>query len=229
MQTFLCNLWHMPDGFATLLLACATVFAGFFVIIAAWLAWRGVQRQIRSVENLERNRHNSEVAAIEAGFRAELIVYSRGLIDATSVWNQLAVQSPQAPVTSQWPILQDPLFYKTNIGKIGFIRIEWVAFALIGFYANLLELNDQAREGVAGHPTVNLTRQRLVTRLHIMASSMSQALDGLSNDNDVRLPPDISLDATFLPDGTPLGQAQPVPTSVQEVLSRIAGQERRRG
>jgi hypothetical protein len=36
----------MPEGFATLI-------AGFFVIVGAGIAWQAVQRQIRSVENIE--------------------------------------------------------------------------------------------------------------------------------------------------------------------------------
>jgi hypothetical protein len=171
MNTLLCGLWHIPEGFATLLVAVATVFAGFFVIIAARLAWRGVQLQIKSGEKLETDRRNTEVATMEAGFRAELIIYSRGVIEATSVWNQLASLAPRAVVKSRWPILQDSLFYKANISKIGLIRIDWVAFALIGFYTNLLELNDQARESMQGRPTVELTNERLAFRLHINSLS----------------------------------------------------------
>jgi hypothetical protein len=82
------KLVDIPEGFATFLGAIATFLAGIFVIIAAIIAWRSVQRQIRSAENIEksrregeerieRSRRESELSTIEAGFSAELIVYSR--------------------------------------------------------------------------------------------------------------------------------------------------------
>jgi hypothetical protein len=159
------KLVDIPGGFATFLSAIATLLAGVFVIIAAMIAWRSVQRQIRSAENIEksrrkgeerieRSRRESELSTIEAGFSAELIVYSRGLIEAASIWNRRAQASPNEPVIAQWPVLQDPLYYRTNIGKIGLLRQPWIPMALIGFYANLLELNEQAKETLAGRRTV---------------------------------------------------------------------------
>ena len=67
----LCRIWHIPDGFATLVLACATVLAGSFVIVGAIVAWRSVQKQVASAENIEKARRDSEISAIEAGFTAE--------------------------------------------------------------------------------------------------------------------------------------------------------------
>jgi hypothetical protein len=42
----LCAIWHMPEGFATLV-------AGFLVIVAAGIAWCGVQKQIRVTQQVE--------------------------------------------------------------------------------------------------------------------------------------------------------------------------------
>jgi hypothetical protein len=42
----LCAIWHIPEGFATLV-------AGLFVIAAAAIAWSGVQRQIRATQQIE--------------------------------------------------------------------------------------------------------------------------------------------------------------------------------
>ncbi|HMD66173.1 MAG TPA: hypothetical protein VKG22_05935, partial [Stellaceae bacterium] len=61
----LCRIWHIPDGFATLLLALATVIAGSFVIGGAIVAWQSVQRQIHSAENIEKARHDNEITALE--------------------------------------------------------------------------------------------------------------------------------------------------------------------
>ena len=124
------KLVDIPGGFATFLSAVATFLAGVFVIVAAITAWRSVQGQIRSAENIEksrregeerieRSRRESELSTIEAGFSAELMVYSRGVIEAASIWNRRAHTSPNEPVIVQWPVLQDPLYYRTNIGKIG--------------------------------------------------------------------------------------------------------------
>ena len=96
-------------------------------------------------------------------------------------------------------------------------------FALIGFYANLLEINDQSNETLAGRPTLNATTVRVATRLHIMASNLARALDGLNNDRRFPIQPEIQLERLFMPDGRTLDQADPTPTSLQEVLLRLAG------
>jgi len=223
MEMILCRIWHIPEGFATVLLALATILAGSFVIIGAWVAWRSVQRQINSAENIENTRRNNEISAIELGFTSELLAYSRALIQATSIWNKRALQSPSGAPTSNLPILIDPLYYKTNIGKIGVIRQQWVGGALIGFYANLLELNEKAREVFSGQPTVNMTNQSIATRLRLMASNLSQALDGLNADRKFPLQPEIQLNDLFMPDGKPLSQSENVPKNIQEVLLRLAG------
>jgi hypothetical protein len=62
-----------------------------------------------------------------------------------------------------------------------------------------------------------------------MATNMAQALDGLNKDKNEPIPPDIILDTTFMPDGRTLRQANPVPRSLQDVLSRMGGMEHFRG
>jgi hypothetical protein len=227
------KLVNIPEGFATFLGAIATFLAGVFVIIAAIIAWRSVQRQITSAENIETSRREgeeriegrrreSELSTIEAGFSAELVVYSRGVIEAVSIWNRRAQASPDEPV-KQWPVLQDPLYYRTNIAKIGLLRQPWIPMALISFYANLLELNEQAKESLAGRPTVNVTDRSVAARLRIMASNLAQALDGLNNDKKFPMLPEIQLDQLLMPNGQTLSQANPAPTSLQDVLLRLAG------
>ena len=95
---FIKMLLQIPDGFATLCVAVATLLAGSFVIIGAIVAWRSVQKQIAAAEKIEKQRHDTEVSSIEGGFTAELMVYSRGIVEAASIWNQRALQSPQAAV-----------------------------------------------------------------------------------------------------------------------------------
>lgn len=219
----ICQMWNIPEGFATLLLALATLFAGAFVIVGALVAWRSVQRQISSAETIERRRYANDVSATKTGFTSELIVYSRGVIEATALWNRRLAEMPGQRIITGWPILQDPIFYRANISKIGVLPEQWVALALIGFYANVLELNDQARESMAGRPTVNATTESIAGRLHIMASNLSQALDGLNDDRKFPLQPEISLNDLIMPDGTPLSQATNVPQNLQEVLLRLAG------
>lgn len=150
-------------------------------------------------------------------------MYSRGVIEAASIYNRRAHASPNEPVIAQWPVLQDPLYYRTNIGKIGLLREPWLPMALIGFYANLLELNEQAKETLAGRPTVNVTNRSVAARLQIMASNLAQALDGLNNDRQFPIQPEIQLDRLFMPDAQALSLANPVPASLQDVLLRLAG------
>ena len=76
---------------------------------------------------------------------------------------------------------------------------------------------------LAGRPTVNTTKVRVAQRLRIMASSLAQALDGLNNNRKFPIQPEIQLERLFMPDGRTLDQADPTPTSLQEVLLRLAG------
>jgi hypothetical protein len=87
----------------------------------------------------------------------------------------------------------------------------------------VLELNDQAREALAGRPTVNVTVESIAARLQLMASNLSQALDGLNDDVPMPIPPEIHLDRLFMPDGRLVSQAEHVPQSLQDVLLRLAG------
>src|SRR5437762_4593853 len=105
------------------------------------------------------------------------------------MWNLRESESPDSGPITGWPIFSDPLYYKTNIGKIGITRQGWVGGALIGFYGNLLELNDQAREALSGRLTVNVTSQSIAERLRVMASNLSHALDGLNDDRKIPVPP----------------------------------------
>jgi hypothetical protein len=209
-------IWNIPSGFATLL-------AGSFVIIGAFFAWRGIQHQIRSAEAIETARRTNEVRAIEAGFTAELIALSSSIVEATSIWNQVSLANPNQRPTINWPILGSPLFYLANIGRIGLVRQTWVAGALIGFYANILELNDMSRETMAGRPTGNADNQTISARFHKMAANLSQALDGLNDDRKFGVPEEFDLDTLISPDGRPLSQNAQVPRNLQDLLLRLAG------
>jgi len=222
-ESLLCRIWQIPEPVATLAGALATVIAGFFVIIGALIAWKSVQRQIRSSENIELARRSHEISAIEAGFTSELLVYSRGIIEATSLWNQRASHSPNNPVTSDWPVFIEPLYYTTNIGKIGMIRQPFIAGALISFYSNLWELKEQAREAFTGKPTVNITSRNIALRLQLMTSNLAQSLDGLNDNRKFRIFPGIEVRLLCAPDGTMFGEGADLPKNLQEILWRLAG------
>jgi hypothetical protein len=83
------KLVNIPGGFATLIGALATFLAGLLVLAGAFVAWCSVQRQIRLAENMEKTRRSQEIAAIEAGFTAELRLYFRTIIKETSKWKRL--------------------------------------------------------------------------------------------------------------------------------------------
>lgn len=224
IEMLMCRLWHIPEGFATLLAALATLLAGSFVIIGALVAWWSVQRQVKSAENIEKIRRNNESAAIEIGFIYELYVYSTAVIVAASTWNLNASRSPHSAAITDWPLIPDPLYYKVNIGKIGYIRQQPAAGALIGFYTNMLELNEQAREALSGKPTVNATNQSIAARLQRMASNMSHALTGLNLGLEFPIPPEIQVELLYAPDGKLLGNSGGLPKDLQELLLRVAGQ-----
>jgi hypothetical protein len=173
---------------------------------------------------MERDRREHEGSSIGAGFRSELLVLSLSVIEAASLWNLRESRSPDSGPITGWPIFSDPLYYRTNIGKIGMLREGWIGGALIGFYGNLLELNDQTREAVAGHLTVNVTSQSIAERLRVMASNLSQALDGLNNDQKIAVPADIDLNLLCAPKGKIFANSASLPNNLQDVLLKLAGQ-----
>ena len=87
------------------------------------------------------------------------------------------------------------------MGKIGVVRQQWVGGALIGFYGNLLEFNEQAKEALSGRPTQNVTSKTIAARLQLMANNLSHALDGVNADQKMPIPPEIQVEALNVPDG----------------------------
>jgi hypothetical protein len=219
------NVWSTPEAAATALGAIATLLAGLFVIVGAIVAWFSVQRQIRAAEGLERQRVASEMSTLKSGFIADMLVYSTGIIESLSQWNQRSFID-SGKVEKALPVFPNPLFYRANITKIGALSPLWVGAAIIGFYANLLELDEQSRESIAGRPTANMTNESIAKRLRKMAANLSQALDGLSGDREFPLV-EMHLDEMFMPDGRPVSTLANAPTTLQNALMRLAGQEPR--
>ena len=74
----LCSIWNVPDGFATLV-------AGIFVVIAAIIAWQGVQRQIRAA-HADVQRQISSVQKIERT-KLRLDLYNRRFTIFVSIFD----------------------------------------------------------------------------------------------------------------------------------------------
>ena len=74
----LCSIWNVPDGFATLV-------AGIFVVIAAIIAWQGVQRQIRAA-HADVQRQISSVQTIERT-KLRLDLYNRRFTIFVSIFD----------------------------------------------------------------------------------------------------------------------------------------------
>jgi hypothetical protein len=181
-----------------LLVACSTVLAGTAAILGAIVAWRSVQTQIKSAEKIEKLRYDKEVTALELGFTAEFMVYSRSIIEAASIWNRRAVYTPNQPAATNLPLFVEPLYFPANVGTIGRLRQPWVGGAIIGFYSNLRELDEQTKEELAGRPTVNVTCKSIAQRMQLMASNLAQALDGLNDDRKFSVPADLDTNTKSL-------------------------------
>jgi hypothetical protein len=223
------KLVNIPAGFATLLGAVATFLAGLLVFAGAFMAWCSVQRQIHAAENMEKTRRSQEIAAIEAGFTAELRLYFRTIIKETSKWNMLArpyFKPGEVYVVKDWPIFSDPLYFKTNIGKIGVLRQPFTVSAITGFYTNLLEFNERARVARSAQSPVDVTAQDIAERLRAMARNLAQALDGLNDNRRFPIPPGIDMDILYAADGNIFATPGTPPVShLQEALMRLAGLE----
>jgi hypothetical protein len=187
------------------------------------MAWRSVRKQIASQRKIESDRKRHDRRVLETGLTAELHSYSASIIEATSCWNVRALEAPDAPVSASPQFLR-PRVYEAVIKRIGLLSEGWPAAAVIGFYGNLLELNDMAAEPVSSPHTIGENTRRIAQRLQKMAINLAQALDGLNANRMFVVPAEIDLHQLVAPDGSVIGNDATAPTSLQELLLRLGGQ-----
>lgn len=108
--------------------------------------------------------------------------------------------------------------------RIGLVE-GWAASAVIGFYGNVLDLNELSREAMRERPTVGANYGTIARRFQTMATYLADSLDGL---NPNRAFPIVGHDLTELvtPNGSTIAGSGPVPTSLQELLRVLGGRER---
>jgi hypothetical protein len=191
--------------------ACIT---GGFVLTAALIAWRGVQKKIDAEEQAERRKFQLAVTA-------ELLTFSGAVIRAASEWNERARQDPAA-VPQRWPKLSRPHVYEALVDRIGLLD-GWVASAVIGFYGNVLDLNELSKEAMLGRPTADANQGTIAKRYQAMASHLAFALDGLRPNQPFPLTAEHNLMALFTPNRVTVGSIRPAPTSLQGLLRVLAG------
>ena len=213
------HIWHIPEGFATLL-------AGTSALFAAIIAWRAVQNQITAHEKIEATKRRQDQDAFQVALTNELLCLSVSVIQATSAFNALAQKSPTAAV-KVWQKFGRPRVYEAHIGKLGLVSEPWVAGAIISFYGNLEDLNDMAAELEPSHGprTVGQNNRTIAARLQVMASNLAQSLEGLNADRKFSIPSEVDLNKLIAPDGTAIANATPKPTSIQALLSSLAGRQ----
>jgi hypothetical protein len=212
----LSTIWNIPDGIATLL-------TGVFVISSAVIAWKSVQNQISAQESIEKNKILEEKRIIERSLTAELLNYASAILEATSNWNLRNHMNPRGPINN-WPSLPHPRVYEAVISRIGVLTEGWPAAATINFYALLIQLNELSENAVArGQLNPNENNSTIASSFQRMASSLSQALDGLNNDYKYPIPEgtDVSLLAT--PRGIQVNQLNPQPQNLQDLLLAVSG------
>ncbi len=195
---------------ATILGATIT---GCFVLAAAWLAWKSVQAGIDAQENADRQK-------FKLALTAELLVFSSPVIAAASVWNDLA-RDYAAQTPTNWPTLNRPRVFEALVSLIGLVEGPTAA-ALIGFYGNVLDLNELSQEAIQGRQSVGETVGKVAGRFQAMAQYLAASLDGLNQD---RAFPIVGQDLTTLvtPSGVTVASAGQAPTSLQQLLRTIGG------
>ena len=122
---------------------------GGFVLVAAMIAWKGIQSKIEAEQDADRRQFPLAVTA-------ELLTFSTIIVQATSDWNARAHENP-ASVPLMWPTLNRPRVYEALVDRIGLVE-GWAASAaasaVIGFYGNVLDLNELSQEAMRERPTV---------------------------------------------------------------------------
>ena len=213
---------HAVDWIVNIQSGLSTIIAGSFAIIAAFIAWRGVQRQIAAQLEIEKIRERHERRIVETGLTAELVCYSRSLIEATSSWNSRSRQNPAAPI-DKWPVFMRPQVYAAVLGRIGILEEGWPASAVISFYGNILEINEMAAENISGPHTTGENAEKVARRMRKMSANLAQALDGLNSQKQFVLTEEVILDKLEAPDGTIIGNMANKPKSIQSLLLALGG------
>jgi len=201
--------------------ALGTVVGGGFVLGAAVVAWKSVQDQIASQQAVETDRRQRERRSLQNALTAELMVFSRPIIDATSVWNSRANNNPNE-IPSYYPKLLQPRVYPAAISQIGLLDEGWPAMAVITFFGNVLELNEIADESLRGRPTTGQNNATIATRFRMMALNLEQALDGLNSDRKFPIM-EVDLNTLIAPNGGIVGKAGTPPTNLQNLLAALGG------
>lgn len=184
---------------------------GGFVLTAALIAWNSVQKRIDAEEAADRRRF--QLAAT-----AELIVFSRSIIEATSNWNLRAHRDPMlAPPF--WPTLVKPHVYIALVSRIALLE-GWVASSVISFYGQVLDLNELSVEAMRGRPTTGTDVGAIAERFRTMAISLAASLDGLNPDRQFPIV-EQDLSSLIAPNGGSVARMEAPPTSLQELLRAL--------
>lgn len=206
--------WCMPDGFATLI-------AGTLALTAGVLAWLGIQAQISAQTAADNARATAESRELKQALTAELLALSSATIASASNWNERAHANG---ALEAFPMFVEPHVYRSVVGQLGKLGVDWPVLAVITFYGNLLDLNDMSRENAAGRPTFGETSRTIARRIGIMCSNLAEAISGLNNEREFPILPELDFQNLITPDGRRIGQhALPAPRTLQGVLFRLAG------
>jgi hypothetical protein len=180
------------------------------------------------LDKIDKNRHSEEIAALKTGFTAEMLSYSHTIIEETSKWNHRAYQPYDFPPMwgiSEWPVFRDPHYYIANVGRIGLIKQQRTAAAIIGFYSNLLECNQRITNARSAHPVeadLSITSKAMAISLNKMASDLAKALSGLNNAAKLPIPSDLEVPILSTPQGI-IGNTERVPENLHDLLLRLTG------
>jgi hypothetical protein len=198
----------------------ATLLAGVLAVLAAGIAWLGIQHQISAQNKAEERRLLREKQNLQRVLTADLLNYSASILQAVSFWNQRARNTPNAHI-NPFPVFVRPRVYESVVANLGLLDEGWPAAAVITFYGNLYELNEIADEPAGGARTTNVDVAAFALRIRTMALSLSEALDGLNEDKKFPIPSTADLTAMVLPDGSSPASASGVPKNLQELLNQM--------
>jgi hypothetical protein len=197
------------------------IVTGCFVLAAAWFAWKSVQAGIDAQETADRKKFKLAVTA-------ELLTFSTSINKAASFWNARARANAAAiPVgPAGWPVLTRPRVYETLVPMIGLIE-GWAAASVIGFYGNVLDLNELSNEAMQGRATIGANAGSIAERFQTMAVYLAESLDGLNSDRAFPIG-DQDLTALITPSGATVAATGQAPTSLQQLLRVLGGKPARR-
>jgi hypothetical protein len=204
-------VWHMPDGFAT-------IVGGIFVLIAAGFAFVGVNRQIRTQLDTDERRFRRERDALRFALYSELMMYVQPVLQIVSSINEHLPPNGKGQAVFIPPMVE-PILFKSSHEKIGILGDTRAIMRLLSFHVNLMNITASLKPDANNFVFPHV----VAPAFQLIVLNLREALTLLGPSQDLPLPFELDAKRYVYWDGKKAEQLDILPTSIQQMLWRMGG------